>query len=226
MSAMRIRKIIISFMLLGISAMAYSQDKDFGLWYELNAEKAVTKKFDVSSTAMVRTFSNASKIEQAFLEIGASYGFNKYLSATASYRIIDFLEDDDQFHLRHKWFADVKGSLPVNNFLFSVRMRLQIQSKSYLEHASDKNPEYDGRIKFRALYKIPKFPVDPYASIETFSPMFRTSDLFVDKARYALGLQYKINKKNIIEGEYIFQRDFAPHIKDMNIISVSYTLKF
>ncbi|MBK7712053.1 MAG: DUF2490 domain-containing protein [Bacteroidales bacterium] len=84
-------------------------ESDFGAWYELNAEKSFSKKFDISGAFMVRTFDNASKIDQLFFELGASYSLNKYLGFAASYRIGNYVEDDYLYHVRNKWFTDIKG---------------------------------------------------------------------------------------------------------------------
>jgi hypothetical protein len=205
--------------------LSYSQSDDFGIWYGVNAEYSLNKKLDISISTMIRTFNNASKIEQGFLEGGVSYKFNKYLSAAGSYRISDNLEDDSEFHIRHKWFADVKGALPLKNFSFSARIRFQVQAKTYFKNEADRIPGYTGRIKVKAIYKIPDFPVNPYLSIEYFCPMFENADRLNGKSRYALGFDYKISKKHSVSAEYIFQRDYLPHISDINIIALSYNFK-
>jgi Protein of unknown function (DUF2490) len=223
---MKIKHLLFCFILLSATGTAYCQDNDLGIWYEMNAAKSLSKKIDLSTSAVIRTFNNGSKIEQGYLEIGASCDINKYFSAAVSYRLIDFFEKDDQYHIRHKWFADLKGSLPVTNFVFSLRLRYEIQMRSYYKHESDRRPEYTGRLKFRGLYRTPGFPVNPYAGIETFSLVFSDSHLLVDKIRYTLGAEYKIKKKNSVSAEYLLDRDFSPHIRNMNIISLSYNLRF
>lgn len=223
---MMTRKILIAFLFLAISVSVYCQDSDFGLWYEVNAEKSFSKKFDVNGTFMVRTFENASFIDQAFIELGASYNLNKYVGFAASYRIGNYLEDDDMYHFRHKWFADIKGSLPVSNFVFSARLRLQILAKIFLEDPGDDVIVYDGRLKLKGVYKIPDFPVNPYLSFETFSPVFRNEGRLIDKSRSTIGVEYKIAKKHLVEIEYIYQRDTYPHLSIMNIISLGYTFRF
>jgi hypothetical protein len=223
---MKIKRLLFSLLLLLASGALYGQERDFGLWYELNAEKSLNKKFDLEASAMVRTFRDGSKIEEAYFEAGATYNLNKYLGFTASYRIGNYVENDDMYHIRHKWFGDIKGYLPVKRFHFSVRLRLQIMDKIYTENQSDDKAVYDGRLKFRCIYKIPKFPVDPYASFETFTPVFRSSGRLIDKSRTTVGLEYKINKKNFINTEYIYQRDNSPELSIMHIISLSYTFKF
>jgi hypothetical protein len=221
-----IRKLLFSFLLLLIAGSLFAQESDFGLWYEVNAEKSLGKKFDIDGTVMVRTFDNASTLDQAFFELGASYNLNKYLGFSGSYRIGNYLEDDDLYHIRHKWFADIKGSLPAGHFVFSARLRLQIMARTYIEDADKDKAEYDGRLKLKCVYKIPDFPLDPYISFETFSPVFRNEGTLVDKSRSTIGLEIKITKKHLIETEYIYQRDKYPHLSVLNIISLGYTFKF
>jgi Protein of unknown function (DUF2490) len=204
----------------------YSQSDDFGIWYGINAGFPLAKKLDINVSTVIRTFNNASKINQGYLEGGVSYKFNKYLSVAGSYRFIDNRENNSEFHIRHKWFADVKGSFPLENFLFSARFRFQIQTKTFIENEKDRIPDYHGRIKLKALYKIPEFPVNPYLSVESFSPMFVSSERLIDKNRFTIGFEYKITKIHSIEAEYIFQRDFLPHLSDIHIISINYNLKF
>ncbi len=213
-------------MLLAAWGLLYSQKSDFGLWYEVNAEKSLNKKFELEALTQIRTFRNGSKIEQAYFEAGATYNLNKYLGFAVSYRIGNYAEDDDRYHIRHKWFGDIKGSLPVKRLHFSARLRLQVMERVYTESPSDKKAEYEGRLKLKAIYKIRKFPVDPYISYETFTPVFRSRDRLIDKSRTTVGLEYKINKKNFINTEYIYERDNSPELSVMNIVSLSYTIKF
>ena len=221
-----IRSFFLFFILLAITGTVYSQKSDFGIWYEVNAEKSLSKKFDISGTFMVRTFDNASTVDQAFCELGASYSLIKYIGFALNYRIGNYLEKDDLYHLRHKWFADVKGSLPLSNFAFSARLRLQVMARTYYKNDADKAPEYDGRFKLKGEYKIPDFPVNPYLSFETFSPLFRNEGTLIDKSRSSVGLEYKITKKHLVETEYTYQRDTYPDLSILHIISFSYTFKF
>jgi hypothetical protein len=223
---MMIRGLIFTFLFLLITGSVLSQNSDFGIWYKVDTEKSFGKKFDINASAMIRTFENASTIEQAYMEFGATYNLNKYLGFAGGYRIGNYLEDDDLYHIRNNYLADIKGSFPVRNFFLSLRFRLQIQKKTYIEDESDNLPEYVGRIRLKGIYKIPKFPVNPYASIETFNPLFENYDVLFVKNRYIIGFEYKINKKHFIECEYIYQQVYFPHQTNFNILSISYTFKF
>jgi hypothetical protein len=225
MTMMTTKKLILILLLVCNASISFSQD-DFGIWYSVTAEKKLVKNLGLDLDANVRTINNASKIEEAFFDIGLSYNLNKYLSAAVSYRFTEFKEKDELFHPRHKWFADLKGKLPLGNFDFSARLRFQQRYKTYFRDQNDKESKEAGRIKLKILYNIPSFPVNPYLSSELFFPMFTQSERSVEKNRFMAGIEYKIAKKHSFDLEYMFQRDYFPHISDINIVSFCYNLKF
>jgi opacity protein-like surface antigen len=222
---MTTKKLILVLLLVCNASISFSQD-DFGIWYSVTAEKKLVKNLGLDLDANVRTINNASKIEEAFFDIGLSYNLNKYLSAAVSYRFTEFKEKDELFHPRHKWFADLKGKLPLGNIVFSARLRFQQRYKTYFRDQNDKESKEAGRIKLKILYNIPSFPVNPYLSSELFFPMFTQSERSVEKNRFMAGIEYKIAKKHSFDLEYMFQRDYFPHISDINIVSFCYNLKF
>jgi hypothetical protein len=122
--------------------------------------------------------------------------------------------------------ADIKGFLPAGNFDFSLRLRLQIMARTYTADENDDIDEYDGRAKLKVSYNIQHFPLDPYLSFETFSPLFRNSDYLIEKSRTTAGLRWKISKKHMVDAEYIYERDETPDLSILNIASVGYTFKF
>jgi len=226
MTMMRIKKNLLLFLLICTAPVIFSQEKDFGIWAGISAEKELIKNLDLNFDINLRTYHNVSEIEEAFFDIGLNYKFNKYLSTALSYRYTQFREDDELYHPRHKWFADVKGKLPLGDLDISARFRFQQRYKTYFEDENDKESKEVGRLRLKAIYDIPSFPVNPYISAELFFPMFSVSERTVEKERFMAGFEYNISKKNSIEIEYIYQRDFFPKLSDMNIISVNYNIKF
>jgi hypothetical protein len=226
MKMMMIRKSILLLLLSFLTLTASSQDKDFGIWYEVSAGHKLTDKLKIDLSASVRTFNNAAKIEEGFVEGGLEYRFSKYLSAAGSYRLSNNIEDDNSYYFRHKLFLDLKGSYKLGDFSFTGRLRFQERFKTYIEDDEDEIPDSHTRIKLGALYNIPSFPVNPFISVEFFCPVFTSSEKAVDKNRFMGGIEYNISKKHTIELEYIHQRDYLPHMSDENIISVSYDFKF
>lgn len=223
---MMTKRILFILLFLFFSVFAFSQNKDFGMWYGISADKKLTDKIKAELSASVRTFNDASKIEEAFFEGGIQYKFSKYFSIGGAYRISKNIEDDDSYYFRHKFFLDMNGSYSVGDFSFSGRFRFQERYKTYIENSEDEKPDSHSRIKLKTLYNIPSFPINPYISAEIFCPVFNDPERTIDKERFTGGIEYKISKKQSFELEYIFQRDYLPHLKDENIVSVNYDINF
>jgi hypothetical protein len=222
---MMIKKWYILIFIYFLSFTAFGQDKDFGIWYGISAEHKLNKKLEIDLSTDIRTFNNASKIEEAYLEGGITYSFTKHLAIAGSYRLTDKIENNNSYYYQHKIFLDIKGNVPVGYFSFSGRLRFQTRTKTYIQDDSDNHPDYTGRIKVKAVYKTPVFPINPYVYIESFCPMFSEKTRTIEKNRFAAGLEFSIAKHHSAEIEYIFQRDYLPHLSDINIISVNYTIK-
>jgi hypothetical protein len=204
----------------------FGQSDDFGIWYGINAEHKIIKKLDLKLSSELRTFNNASRIDQSFIEGGLDYKFNDFISTAGSYRFTWKLEDDSRYHIRHKWFAELKGTLPLNDFTFSARLMLQIMKKTYDDYDDYVLPKYTGRMKIKIAYNIPKFPINPYLSVETFTPLFTQTDVLLDKERFAAGFEYKISKKHSVETSYILERYSLPETVLYHVISLKYELSF
>jgi hypothetical protein len=205
---------------------AFSQEKDFGIWYGASAEFRVVNRLEAEIITCFRTFDKAAKLEEAFLEGEISYKFNDYLAAAASYRITENIEDDDAYHIRHKWFVDVKGTLPLGDFKISGRAMFQQRYKTYIEDENDELPSSHGRFRLKAQYNFSTLPVDPYIYTEVFCPLFKDSDRVIDKKRAGAGIELNITAHHSFEVEYLFQRDYFPDLIDEHILSFAYKFKF
>jgi len=223
---MKIRTFFIFLFAFILQQTIKGQNSDFGIWYGINAEHSLSKKIEFDISAMLRTNNNASMFEQFFLEGGVSYKFNKHLTISGAYRFTEKVEYTSVRYPRHKLFADVKGSLPAGNFTFSSRLRLQYEKKTFITEEADKVPAYQGRIKLKAVYKIPAFFVNPYLYVESFSPLFQSSDRVIDKCRFSAGFEVRIAAKHSFETEYIYQLDNNSQKSYMNILSLNYNIKF
>jgi opacity protein-like surface antigen len=226
MMIMTNKKLIVLVLFLGLASVSFSQGDDFGIWYGISAEHNLIKKLELDLSGNIRTYNNASKIEEAFLEAGLTYKIIKNLSVAASYRFTEFHDNNDVFHPRHKWFIDLKGTLPLGDLNISGRVRLQERYKTYIQDDNDKLPKTSLRYRLKVLYNIPSFPVNPFISAEIFCPVSSDKKRSVEKNRFQAGVEYNISKEQSIDAEYIFQRDYLPHIADLNIVSLGYNLKF
>jgi long-subunit fatty acid transport protein len=221
---------IISLLLLLSSLTSMAQKADFGLWYEANAEYDIVKGLRFDFEANVRTDQNASKIEKFYFEPGLRYKFNDYFAAGIYYRFMEQRETIDksegiyEFHPRHRWFVQLKGSLPVKRFTLSARYRFQEQFKTYIKNPGDKVPAWAHRLRLELDYDIKGLPLNPYANVEMQSELFSPNDIMIEKWRYIVGADYTFNKKHTVGLEYIYNvsKDSKPAY--MNVIGMTYTV--
>ena len=220
------RKIYVFLILLAIPLISFSQEKDFGIWYGASGEFEIINRLDASVSTSVRTYDRATELEEVFLEGEVAYKFNDYLAAAASYRISENIEDDNAFHIRHKWFVHMIGTLPLGDFKFTGRIIFQQRYKTYFEDENDKLPTSHARFRVKAQYNFPALPVDPYVYGEFFCPLFKESERIIDKKRAGGGFTVDITDRHEVQLGYIFQRDYFPDLIDENIVTLGYTLKF
>jgi hypothetical protein len=227
MTRIVIFRFLACFLLLSVHDLIPAQDDDFGIWYSVNGEHRLAKKLDLLVTAEARTFNNASRAEQIFAEAGVSYKLTENFSTTGSYRFTGKLENDDNYHVRHKWFGELKGTFPVNRFRLSARIMLQIMKRTYIEKEDDNLPQYTARFKLKADYDIHGLPLTPFISFESFTPMFYDYKLLIDKERFSAGAAYKLSKKVLLKPAYILER-YSQNNNEINfhVLALSCDLKF
>jgi hypothetical protein len=209
-----------------ISSFSFAQNKDFGVWYGGNISHEIFKRTEISLGICARTDQNTKHLDQFYQDLSLSYKFNKYVSVSGNYRLIFKDENYGDYFRRHRFYGDLKLAYPVSKFKLSVRSRFQTQYKQYADKPKDKLPEYYYRAKAMAFFNWPSFPLDPYISGEWFFPLNNYAVNYADQWRMAFGLQFKINKHNVIETEFLLQREYLPQYNTSGIISVSYNFDF
>jgi hypothetical protein len=226
MMMMMIKKTLLLIPLLSLAVITFSQDNDFGLWFEFDARHELVQKLDLEFSGALRTINNSTQIQELFLEGGLQYNVNRYVSLSGSYRLTSGIEDDSEYYFRHKYFMDIKGTLPVRKFSFSLRAKIQSTTKTYIEDEEDLLSKYYFRLKFKGTYDLSAFPLKPYVYYESFIPVFSDTGYRVDRHRISAGAELRISRKSSVDLGYIFQRDYQPHLSDENIVSFNYKIKF
>ena len=148
---------------------------------------------------------------------------------------------------RHRFHVSLTGSYKIGKFDLSLRERAQYTYKPectvdyrtiyFDEDEEEYMPEgfSDGishtykskdkmvlRSRLQAEYKTKGFPITPYASVELFNGM----DL--QKVRYTIGYDYKINKNHSMELYYRYQHVNSDDDNETNrhYVGLSYQVKF
>lgn len=219
------RPAIILFALI-LSSAAAGQDTDYGIWYEARASKEIWKDLRFDLEASIRTNENARNIDRFYFEPGLRYKFNDYFNAGIYYRFIDKKEKDGNYHPRHRWFLQMKGTAPsVARFTFSVRYRIQQQFKTYIEDPEDEEPLWYQRFRFELDYDVKGVPLKPYINAEMHSELFNPNEFVADGWRSMVGIEYTIHKKHTVGLEYIYNDSRVTKPPYENLLGITYSLK-
>ena len=168
------KKIFTACCALLLAAPTFAQKDEFGAWLEVEGEKKITKRIDLSLGLGMRANDNLGEVSRANAFIGGSYKVCDYLKVAATYQYISDLsrgevkEDfkkksgkfngynvDEAFHrAKHRLSFDLSSKVKVGHFTFSLRERYQYT------HSVSKDIE---RIRYRDdAASQPHFSGDTY----------------------------------------------------------------
>ena len=236
---------LVAFMAIPLGMMA--QD-DFGIWTSIEAQKKIDKKLTVGVEAELRTRNNSKTVDRRSGSLSATYKLLPWLKAGVSYT---FIRDNNQekitYHSdgtynnrrpsywgnRHRFSADLTGSLKLGDFEFSLRERWQY---TYRPEVTTTRYDYDNekwedttvkeknkhvlRSRLQVEYDIPHSKITPYASVELYNGWK------LQKTRYTLGADWKIAKQHTIGAFYRYQSVQDDDDPNRHILGLSYKFKF
>jgi hypothetical protein len=220
------KNFLLTIIFAGMSGIILSQGNDFGIWAGASGTYRFNKHFEARLSACLRTINKTSKTDQYFAEAGLGYRLNDYLSCEGSYRIINKNEADTAFHLRHKLYFNIKGTLPAGKFIFSGRLMYEKAMKSYIEDGNDLVPSHYIRLKLKTSYLSPASPLKPFMSFEPFVPIFEGNGFEIKKSRSSAGAEIRISRHSSLEVSYIYERNKKTDVPQMHIFSAGYDLVF
>jgi hypothetical protein len=244
------KKVIVSYMLLMLCATVSqtAAADDFGTWLGIGAEKTLGSRWSIGADAEWRIADRVSA------GVSAAYKPVKWLKLQGGYELQDVRSEgglsssgkyynDAQWHLRHRFYGDVTGTLKTGRWKLSLRERLTYTTapsydrtrtvvnteRSDYGTVSTKTVESKSstvlRTRLAAEYSIPHCALTPYASVEMYN------NPSVQKMRYTAGAEYKINKRQSLKMYYLFQDrktqddDDEPAI-DQHVVGASWNIKF
>jgi hypothetical protein len=239
--------------MLPLASMAQS---DAGLWTSIGLDKKINKKISVGIEGEFRSRNDFRTAERWSIGLDATYKINKKFKVAAGYVLlndnrkekISYNNDDptsanyynnwrpSYWTIRHRVFAGLGWSFDAGRWAFSLRERWQYTyrpekttTRYDFDNAKWEDTTVNGkagsvlRSRVQAEYDIPACTWTPYASVELYNAWS------VEKVRYTIGADWKINKKNSFGVYYRFQDDRSSSDDDdadMNIFGLSYNFKF
>ena len=237
--------------LFALTTMTKAQSNDFGTWYELGAEKKLSKKWNLGVEGEFRTRNNSRTADRWSAGLNAEYKIIRGLKASVGYALLydnnqeelDLKSDGlrpnkwtpSYWGMRHRFNVSLTGNIDWGRLNVSLRERWQY---TYRPEAEGKKYDFDDeawtsvkgkgknvlRSRLQLSYDIPHWKFDPFANVEMFN-----TDKGIDKMRYQIGIDYKYQKKHVFSLTYRYQNvNSGDDDNDVNshMIGLSYKLKF
>lgn len=241
---------VLSIFCLSIS-YAVAQSDDFGIWYEVGAEKKLSRNWSIAGEAEFRTRNNLRTADRWSAGLSAEYKIIKGLKASAGYVLLydnnaeelDLKSDGltpnkwtpSYWAVRHRFNLSLSGSIDWQRLKFSLRERWQY---TYRPAAEGKRYDIDEeawvnvrgkgknvlRSRLQIDYDIPNWKFDPYVNAEMFNAAGG-----IQKMRYTIGVDYKLRKKHVFGLSYKYQNvndDDDDMSANSHILGLSYKYKF
>lgn len=225
----RIVLLLAAVFLLTTSLSAQTSDDDWSAQLSVELSKKLSKQLSLSFEEELRMHHNLSEVERSSTALGLAYKPFKFLKASLGYNLMyNHYEKRGEWlwEWRHRYHVSLAGDVSWNRFHFSLRERFQ---STYRQSKNYQKPKNYLRSRLVAEYDIRKSPFEPYASVEMFYHIHQNPDKQgIDRWRYQLGCQYKLNKKNTLELFYRYTDYAADDFDDVNghMMGLSYSLKF
>jgi hypothetical protein len=249
---MRTSKIVATVLLAAV-CLPLSAQSEAGLIVGAEAEKKMNKKLSIGIEAEMRTRNNLKTMDRWKFGIGAEYKLTDWLKANAGYNLLNqnFREDysykssgdlnkwsPSYWGIKHRVYASLTGSYKFsNNIKLSLRERWQytyrpektIQRWDYDdEEWEDKVRSSYGenqlRSRFEISYDKKNALLAPYASMELYNSWG------IEKVRYTIGTDIRLNKQHSLGLFYRFQDmknvDADDYDPNMHYIGLGYKFKF
>lgn len=239
--------------LLAAMCLPLSAQSEAGLLVSAEAEKQVNKKLSFGIEAEMRTRNNLKTMDRWKFGIGAEYKLTSWLKANAGYNLLNqnYREDynykssgalnkwrPSYWGIKHRVYASLTGSYKFsNNIKLSLRERWQytyrpektVQRWDYDdEEWEDKVRSATGKNQLRSRFEIAYDKkhalLTPYASMELYNSWG------IEKIRYTVGTDIRLNKQHSLGVFYRFQDmknvDADDYDPDMHYIGLGYKFTF
>ena len=240
--------LIICAITLPLAGNAQDKSDDFGIWSSVGAEKKVNKKLTVGVEAEYRTRNSSKTSDRWTGQLSADYKLMPWLKLGAGYKFIYnnnsekiTYHNDGTYNnwrpsywgTRHRFYADVTGTLKLDRFDISLRERWQY---TYRPEQTTTRYDFDNswwedtdvksknshvlRSRLQVKYNIPKSKITPFANVELYN------NWSLEKVRYTIGAEWKIAKQHEISAFYRYQNEKDSDEANKHILGIGYTFKF
>jgi len=204
-----------------------AQVKDFQTWWEVELEKQLTGKLDLSGELEQRFKNNSTQYSRTLITFAASYDVLDYLRMSGGARSIFVMDREQQLHPRYRLHFDLMGRYDLSGFNFSLRSRMQYGFEDVIAFRYFRLNSLVNRNRLKATYHIFGTRFDCYASLESWHGSDIESQWQTFALRYAAGASYSLNFSSRFSLRYILEDEFnVVNPMQLHVLVMGYSYSF
>lgn len=197
------KKILVTGAILLFPFFLLSAQDDLGSSISVEITKKIIPGLNLSLEEDFRLRDNLETVDRFSTTLDLSYKIWDYLKVGGAYNLINYNHPTKDWEVRHRYYFYATGSYRINRFTLSLRERFQSTYRVGVEETSKRaNPKLYLRSRFQVEYDIRNCKFEPYASVEIYNTLNDPQGNKMNKLRYTVGSEYKINKKNTLQLYY------------------------
>lgn len=213
------------FLLLSIGVVdLQAQFKDFQTWWELELDKELSTKLDLTGELEQRFRNNSSQYASTLVTLGASYDLLDFLSIAGGARTTFRMNAEQGMQARYRIHADVTGSYDLSGFDLSLRARFQYGFEEMLALSYFRLNSLVNRYKLKVVDHIYGTKFDWFASVESWHGPNNESQWRTYAMRYSAGARYSLNFRSRFSIRYILEDEFnVPRPVQLHMLVMGYS---
>lgn len=212
-----------------------AQTKEYGIWSGIGVTKEFGK-WDLGAEIELRNDDKLQKTNRIGLKLELSIKVLKGVNLGASYEYLSFYDTEySDYQPRQRYNLFLQGKYNAGRFSFSLRERVQRTIKDESDRIKESgdydnyalNPEWLWRNRVKLSYDMPKCPLSPSFSFESFYQLNNPDGDNFSQLRYELSLNYKFDKHNQLEVFGLIDKEInVKNAVQTNVAGLTYAISF
>lgn len=200
--------LIAIFLIFLAAADLWGQTEDFQSWWELELNKKISSRLDLSGELEQRFKNNSLQYSRTLLTLGASYELSDYISLAGAARTVFVMDGEQQMHTRYRLHLDGTGAYDLSGFDLSLRIRFQYGFEDMLAWSYFSLNALVNRNRLKVAHHIFGTRFGWFASVESWHGSIRESGWRTFGMRYSAGARFSPNFKSRFSLRYILEDEF------------------
>jgi hypothetical protein len=203
------------------------QVSDFQSWWELEMEKRITGKLDLSGELEQRFKNNSLQYSRTLLTLGASYELTDYLRLAGGARTVFLVDREQGLETRYRLHMDGRGAYDLSGFDLSLRIRLQYGFDELVAFRYLRLNTLVNRNRLKVAHHISGTRIGFFISVESWHGSHNENRWLTFAMRYSAGARYSPSFTSRFSLRYILEDEFnVTNPRLLHVLVLGYAYRF